>query len=175
VSDVPFPPGYGICQLHRGLPRKQFQCGRQAVDDWLVTKALQNQEKHLSVTKVLLDVHGRIAGYYTLATGEVDFGDMPAPFVKKLPRRRLPVAVLAWLGVSLDHQGTGLGRRLLSRALRDCYEAGQTFAFVAVVLDCLDDDAKRFYQRWDFQELPGQPYRLYLSTSQLTAMMESNR
>jgi GNAT superfamily N-acetyltransferase len=145
------------------------------VDDWLVTKALQNQDKHLSVTKVLLDDRRQIAGYYTLATGQIDFAELPAQLVKKLPRRRLPVAVLAWLGVNLDHQGTGLGQRLLSRALRDCYEAGQSFAFVAVILDCLDDDAKRFYQRWDFQELPGQSYRLFLSAQQLAAMMQADR
>ena len=57
------------------------------------------------------------------------------------------------------------------RALRDCYEAGQTFAFVAVILDCVDDKAKSFYQRWDFVELPGNPYRLFLSSQTLAAMM----
>jgi hypothetical protein len=39
-------------------------------------------------------------------------------------------------------------------------------------LDCLDDRAKAFYQRWDFAEIPGHPYRLFLSTKRLRAMME---
>src|SRR5439155_6279373 len=118
---------------------KQFQCGEERVDDWLATKALQHQEKHLSVTRVLLDEAGVIAGYYTLATGQVDFGDLPAEVTKRLPRRMLPVAVLAWLGVSGAHQGHGLGRSLLAQALVDCLEAGKTFAFVAVILDCIDE------------------------------------
>lgn len=63
-------------------------------------------------------------------------------------------------------------RLLLAQALRDCFEGGATFAFVAVVLDCLNDAAKSFYQRWDFQELPGHPYRLFVSYRQLEAMME---
>src|SRR5205085_4713564 len=105
--------------------------------------------KHLSVTKVLLDESGSIAGYYTLATGQVDFTDLPAEVARQLPRRLLPVAVLAWLGVSRDRQGHGLGRLLLAQALRDCYEAGKTFAFIAVILDCLNDAAKAFYRRWD--------------------------
>src|SRR5262249_19764889 len=150
---------------------RHFRCGQQPVDDWLATKALQHQEKHLSATKVLLDLSGAIAGYYTLATGQVDFGDLPAELTKRLPRRVLPVAVLAWLGVSLDHQGCGLGRLLLAQALRDCYEAGKTFAFVAVILDCISDAAKAFYQQWDFQELPGHPSRLFLGAKQLEAMM----
>jgi len=83
----------------------------------------------------------------------------------------LPVAVLAWLGVSSDRQGEGLGRLLLAQALRDCYEASQTFAFVAVILDCIDGNAKEFYCKFDFRELPGHPYRLFLSAAQLEAMM----
>jgi GNAT superfamily N-acetyltransferase len=140
------------------------------VDDWLATRALQDQDKHLSVTKVLLDGSGVIAGYCTLASGQVDFRDLLADLARKLPRRLLPVAVLAWLGVASDRHGQGLGRCLLAQALRDCHEAGQTFAFVAVILDCIDDEAKKFYQRFDFAELPGHPYRLFVSAAQLAAM-----
>ena len=74
-----------------------------------------------------------MAGYYTLATGQVDFSDLPVDATKRLPRRALPVAILAWLGVSTDYQGQGLRRLLLAQALRDCYEAGNTFAFEAMM------------------------------------------
>ena len=171
MNPVAFPEGFQLEPLQRRHPRKRFHCGEPAVDDWLKTKALQHQQKHLSATKVLLDADGNIAGYYTLATGQVDFSDLPAELARKLPRRALPVAVLAWLGVSDAHQGQGLGARLLAQALRDCYEAGQTFAFIAVILDCINDAAKAFYQRWDFAELPGHPYRLFLSAERLAAMM----
>ena len=149
-----------------------FQSGQGQVDDWLATKAFQHQEKRLSVTRVLIDDDGSVAGYFTLATGQVDFSDLPAEIVRRLPRRQLPVAVLAWLGVDQRSQRRGLGRLLLARALRDCHEAGQTFSFIAVILDCVDDAAKTFYQRYDFQELPGHPYRLFLTASQLDAMMQ---
>jgi ribosomal protein S18 acetylase RimI-like enzyme len=172
VSGVRFPDGLRLEHLRRDHPRRLFRCGEEKVDDWLATKALQHQEKHLSVTKVLLDETGPIAGYYTLATGQVDFGDLPAEVTKRLPRRVLPVAVLAWLGVSTAYQGRRLGRLLLAQALRDCNEAGKTFAFIAVILDCINDAAKKFYQQWDFEELPGHPYRLFLSTKCLIAMME---
>lgn len=172
MNPVRFPEGYSLEPLQRQHRRRKFQCGEDAVDDWLKTKALQHQRKHLSATKVLLDPAGDIAGFYTLATAQVDFGDLPAEITRKLPRRALPVAVLAWLGVSSEHQGEGLGDLLFARALRDCYEAGQTFAFLAVILDCINDAAKAFYQRWDFEELPGQPYRLFLSAQKLATMME---
>jgi GNAT superfamily N-acetyltransferase len=75
--------------------------------------------------------------------------------------------------VDQEYQGKGLGRLLLAQALGDCHEAGKTFAFVAVLLDCIDDAAKAFYQHWDFEELPGHPYRLFLSSKRLDAMMKA--
>ncbi len=167
-----FPEGYRLDPLQKSRPRRKFDCGVDLVNDWLRSKALQHQDKHLSVTKVLLSETAGIAGFYTLATGQVDFSDLPHDVVKQLPKRALPVAVLAWLGVSRSHQQQGFGKRLLAQALTDCYLAGQTFAFVAVILDCVDDAAKSFYQHWDFVELPGHRSRLFLSASQLTAMME---
>ena len=171
MNEVVFPEGFRLATLERVHRRKSFDCGEVAVNEWLHARALQNQEKHLSSTRVLLDSDDTIAGFYTLATGQVDFGDLPAEVAQGLPRRALPVAVLAWLGVSQKFQGQGLGDRLLARALRDCHTAGQTFAFVAVIIDCLHDRAKAFYLRWDFQELPGYQYRLFLSTQTLNALM----
>ena len=59
----------------------------------------------------------------------------------------------------------------MTQALCDCYEARKTFAFIAVMLDCLNDAARAFYQQWDFAPLPGHPYRLFLSAKRLVAMM----
>jgi GNAT superfamily N-acetyltransferase len=171
VSADLLPAGFRFEGLSRSHPRKAFTSGQEQVDDWLRTKGLQHQEKHRSVTRVLLDEAGAIAGYFTLATGQVDFGDLPEEITKRLPRRVLPVALLAWLGVAAPRQGQGLGRLLLARALRDCYEAGKTFAFVAVILDCVNDAAKAFYRHYDFEELPGNPYRLFLSAQRLEALM----
>ena len=173
MNGVEFPSGLRLERLRREHPRRRFQCGEAAVQEWLATKALQHQEKRLSVTKVLLDEKGTIAGYYTLATGQVDFSDLPADVGRELPRRLLPVAVLAWPGVDRARQRQGLGGLLLAQALRDCWEAGKTFAFIAVVLDCVNDAARTFYRRWGFSELPGHPYRLFVSATHLDAMMKS--
>ena len=173
MNPVRFPAGLHLKRLRREHPRRRFRCGEAAVDDWRATKALQHQKKHLSATKVLVDEAGEIAGYYTLATGHAEFGELPDELSKHLPRRGLPVAVLAWLGVDHKRQGGGLGSLLLAQALRDCWEAGKTFPFVAVILDCASESAKMFYRRWDFAELPGHPFRLFLSARHLDAMMES--
>lgn len=172
MSGVRFPDGFRLETLTKSHPRKGFHCGQDAVNDWLKAKSLQNQEKRLSITKVLLDEAGSIAGFYSLATGLVDFSDLPSETTKKLPKRQLPVAVLAWLGVASSYQGQGLGQKLLAQALYDCYQASKTFAFIAVILDSIDDASKSFYERYNFAPLPGRPYRLFLSANLLEAMME---
>ncbi len=173
MKAIDFPTGFRLERLAREHPRRGFRCGDTDVDTWLASKALQHQSKQLSVTKVLIAPNRAIAGYYTLATGQIDFRDLPVEVSKHLPRRMLPIAVLAWLGVAEGNQRQGLGTLLLAQALRDCWEAGNTFPFIAVVLDCLHASAKNFYQKWDFAELPGHPFRLFLSAKQLAAMMQA--
>jgi GNAT superfamily N-acetyltransferase len=168
----PLPDGCRLEPLRKSHPRSPFCSGQTQVDDWLATKALHNQDKRLSATKALIAAHDDIAGFYALATAQVDFADLPAELIRHPPRRDLPVAVLAWLGVDKRHTGQGLGRRLLAQALAHCHVASRTFPVIAVVLDCIDEPAKAFYRHWDFRELPGYRQRLYLSCKQLDAMME---
>jgi GNAT superfamily N-acetyltransferase len=173
LNGIQLPPGWRIDVLSKSHRRRSFQSGHETVDLWLKQSALQSQKKHLTATKVLLDDGEAIAGYYTLATSQIDFSDLPFEIAKALPRRRLPVATLAWFGICQKYQSQGLGKRLLAIALRDCHVASQTFSFIAVVLDCVDENAKRFYKHFDFEELPGYPMRLYLSFKRLDQMMSS--
>jgi GNAT superfamily N-acetyltransferase len=76
------------------------------------------------------------------------------------------------MGVDSAFQGRGIGSQLLGQALCDCWEGGKIFPFVLVTLDCVDDQAKSFYQKFGFAELPGQRYRLFLTAQQLDAMMQ---
>ena len=171
MSPHGFPEGFRLESLRKEHRRDGFRSGQSSVDAWLAKAALQQQRKHLSVTRVLGDSSGEIAGFYTLATGQVDFGELPPEVAKHLPRRALPVAVLAWLGVARSRRGQGLGSRLLARALRECHEASATFAFVAIILDCIDESAKAFYERWEFRSLPGHHLRRFLGADRLAAMM----
>jgi GNAT superfamily N-acetyltransferase len=172
---VRFPEGFRLEELRSEHPRAQFDCAntpaQQRVNAWLAAEAMQSQKKRLSKTQVLLAADGRIAGFYSIAMGQIDFGQLPSELAKKLPKRAVPVAVLAWLGVDKSFKGQSLGRSLLAQALAECHEAGRTFPFVALILDCIDEDAKRFYQCWDFREMPGRPMKLYLSAQSLDAMM----
>lgn len=175
MTGVAYPAGWKIELLSKTHRRKPFCSGQPEVDAWLHSNALQSQSKHLTATKILVDSTSTVAGFYTLATSQVDFSDLPPTIVKRLPNRALPVAVIAWLGVSRDFQGRGIGKRILATALGDCHEASKTFAFVAVILDCIDDRARQFYEQFDFKSVPGHPRKLYLSFKLLEAMVNENK
>lgn len=171
MTSVLWPDGFCIEQLDARHRRSTFSCGVGAVDDWLKKNARQAQEKRLSVTRVLVHSKDEIAGFYTLAMGQVSFDELPLEMARKLPTTLLPIITLAWLGLAEPFQGKGLGKLLLAQALLDCHRTGQVMPYVAVLLDCATKDAKSFYQRYDFKELPGHPMTLMLPWKLLDSMM----
>lgn len=173
MNPIQWPDDFSIEQLSKRHKRTTFQSGVEVVDEWLKKNAHQVQEKHLSVTRVLLKAPNSVAGYYTLAMGQVNFDELPHKMVRKLPGTLLPIVRLAWLGIDKEYQGKGFGKRLLAQALVDCYHTGQIMPFVAVLSDCVNLNAKMFYQRYDFAELPGHPMKLMLPWKLLSGMMET--
>ncbi len=172
MTESKFPPGFRLERISKSHPRRSFSCGIPAVDDWLATKALQHYEKRLSTTTVLLHDDGFVVGYYTLAMDYVDCGDLPLEIARRLPRRLLPVVTLAWFGIASQCQGQGLGDSLFGEALAHCWRVSRALPFVAVILDCINEDAKRFYLRWEFGELPGRPLKLLLPAAVLDRLMD---
>lgn len=173
MTSVRWPEGFSIERLEKRHKRTAFHSGVDAVDEWLKKRARQAQDKRMAITRVLVEAPGIIAGYYTLAMGQVNFDELPGEMARKLPSALLPIITLAWLGLDRHYQGRGLGKRLLAQALSDCHATGQILPFVAVLLECATPGAKTFYQRFDFEELPGHPMTLILPWKLLDEMMKS--
>lgn len=175
MTAVSFPDGFHLSRLEKAHQRDVFDCGEERVNAWFKDNARQAMEKHLSVTRVLTTEDNEVAGFYTLAMGQVLFDALPPPIAHKLPKTTIPIITLAWLGVERRFQGQGLGKRLLASALHDCFLAGEQLPFIAVILDALSQASRRFYERFDFEPLPGHPMKLFLSYTRLSAMMTRRR
>ncbi len=165
---IRFPDGLQLEPIRRSHARAAFVCGQAAVEAWLSRSALQAHDKHLSVTKVVADSSGVIAGFYTLAAGQVDAGELPAELGKG-PPRALPTAVIAWLGVATSHQRTGLGGRVLAAACTDLLAASSVLPFVVISVDCLDDRSRAFFGAFGFVPLASSANRLFLRRVDLEA------
>lgn len=141
--------------------RTTFDCGDSSLNDWLRRTARQHQEKDLSRTYVALWASDptRIAGYYALSATLVHTEGMPG---KKLPRE-VSAVLLARLAVDGRDQGQGLGEYLLMHALQAAVRTADIIGVRCVMVDAINDQAARFYQKYGFVALTTEPRRLVLA------------
>ena len=114
----------------------------------------------------------RVVGYFSLTMGSVRRADAPARLgagPAGLPRWHV---LLARLAVDRKGQGKGLGALLLAEALRKAIVAGDAAAARLVVVDAIDDDAARFYERHGFIVAPEHPQRLFRRTKDIRASID---
>lgn len=157
-----------IERLDRGHERGEFCCGKAPLDDFLRSLVSQYEKRNLGRTYVAVkEGEKRVYGYYTLASSAVPFAQVPPKIARKLPRHPVPVALLACLGVDQAAQGQGLGAELLMDALRRCRELATSLGIFAVEVLAIDDEARRFYEKYGFTPLLDDPRHLYLSMKTL--------
>jgi GNAT superfamily N-acetyltransferase len=149
-----------IEKLHRGHAIDAFDCGREALNRFLIRYALQNQQAGASLTYVAL-VGGEVAGYYTLVVGQVDYNDAPQRLTKGLARHPVPVMLLARLAIAVSWQGKGLGAGLLKDAMLRTLQAAEIAGIRAFAVHAKDDEARAFYEHFDFVPSPTDPYHLF--------------
>ena len=139
----------------------QFSCGEATLDRWLVAYAGQNQQRDAARTFVTTEPDGKIAGYYTLVAAQVEHEQATFAVSRGLSRHfPIPVALIARLAVTAQHQGADLGRSLLLDALQRVLRASDQLAIRAVTVDALNDRAASFYRRFGFEPSPLAPHTL---------------
>jgi GNAT superfamily N-acetyltransferase len=137
-----------------------FESGNADLDSWLYRHALAAQQMD-SARTFLLTKRGRILGYFSLTMGSVLRAEAPAKLVRGLPSYPVGMVLLARLAVDRSEQGRGFGARLLAEELRKAVAAGEVAAARLIVVDAIDDNAVRFYERHGFLPAPEHPHRLY--------------
>ncbi|HEY9868970.1 MAG TPA: GNAT family N-acetyltransferase [Candidatus Obscuribacterales bacterium] len=153
----------------------QFECGKPPLTDWLKKHALQSQSSGHTKTMVITDESNAVVGYYSYSVISVEHEDTTPERVKKgLARYSIPVFLIARLAIDVHHQGKGLGGRLLRHALKRAALAAQKdVPLRAIVVDAIDEDAKAFYQRFDFQSWPVDGLRMWLMIKDLVATLKA--
>lgn len=149
---------------------KDFECGKQELTEWLRRYALQNHQAGASRVYV---VHraGRVVGYYALAAGSIEPPEALERIKKGLARHPIPVILLARLAIDISERGQGLGVALLKDALRRSASAADEIGARAVLVHAKDDEAKAFYQHFDFEPSPTDPLHLFLLMKDLRAVL----
>lgn len=153
-----------VCEaLTKKRDRKDFDCGVEVLNDYLVRFASQDVKRKVAAVFVIVpaDEPKRVVGYYTLCATSVELSGLPDDAAKRLPRYpQVPGILIGRLARDVGHPG--LGRLLLADALSRCTRSAAEIAAAVVVVDAKDKSAADFYERFGFVSLPKMKSRLFL-------------
>lgn len=150
-----------IEKLRREHAVDAFDCGREELNRFLLRYALQNQQAGASQTYVGY-ADGEIVGFYTLAVGQVSHAEAPERVTRGLARHAVPIMLLARLAVDRRWQGKGIGEALLKDAMQRTLQAADIAGIRAFAVHAKDENARRFYEHFDFIPSPADPLHLFV-------------
>ena len=148
-----------IEKLRRDHLIDDFDCGQEVLNSWLRKHALQNQGAGAAQTYVGL-VGNVVVGYYSLAVGQIEYNDAPERLQKGLARHPVPIMLLARLAVHKDWQRKGVGRALLRDVVLRTAQAADIAGIRALAVHAKDDQARRYYEQFDFVASTVDPLQL---------------
>lgn len=139
--------------------RESFECGEDELNIFIRQFAAKHMQAGISRTMVLpatmLLPNNKlpICSFYTVAPSSISREILPSNLAKKLPHYPVPVFLLAQLAVNSKHQGNGLGKVSLIKALEYLWQVNKYLTAYAVVVDCLNETAEQFYTKYGFELL----------------------
>jgi GNAT superfamily N-acetyltransferase len=155
------PGELSIEKLRREHEVDAFDCGKEAINRYLIRHTLANQLARSSQTYVAQGHGATVVGFYTLTVGQVEYGDAPERLVKGMPRYPVSIMILARLAVAMVAQGRDLGAGLLRDAMLRTIQAAEIAGIRAFVAHAKNDQARAFYEHFDFVPLATDPYHLH--------------
>lgn len=141
----------------------RFDSGNASLDEWLRRHA-RTATGQGTRTHLLIDGDGSVVGYFAFAPHLLERADAPKRLARRAPQQ-IPAILLAKLAIDSTCQGQGLGSELLVHALGVAVAAARSAGGRVVLVDAIDDTARAFYERHDFEVLPGGTTRLVMKLS----------
>jgi GNAT superfamily N-acetyltransferase len=139
-----------------------FDCGKPALNEWLIRHALNNQASGTSRTWVVIEAgSSEVVAFYASATASVLRSSAPKAMRRNQPEE-MPAILLARMAVDVRHSRHGLGAALLKHFMLKALEVAQSFGARVLLIHAKDDEAKSFYTHYGFIESPIDPLVLTL-------------
>ncbi len=139
-----------------------FDCGRPALDDWLVRRAPTNQQTGTTRTWVVTERgSSRVVAFYASCTASVLRRTAPTPFGRRQPAE-IPAVLLARMAVDSEHRGRGLGAALLKHFMLKAMQVSASIGVRVLLVHAKDDEAKGFYEHYGFVGSPVDPLTMMM-------------
>lgn len=158
-----------IEKLRRDHRVEDFDCGKEALNRYLIRFALQSQLANSAQTYLAL-ADDEVIGFYTLVFGDVSYDDAPERLRKGVARHPIPLMILARLAVDRSWMGKGIGSGLLKDALTRTLAAADIAGLRAFAIHAKDDEARAFYEHFDFIPAPSDPMQLFVLLKDIRAL-----
>lgn len=150
-----------------------FDCGtHESLNLWLKKYALQNQANDSARTYVVHREH-RVVGYYAISAGSISKEQATGRAAHGLANHPIPISLLGRLAVHKNEQGNGIGRALLKDALIRIERAADILGIRAVLVHAIDQQAREFYERFDFDPCPEDELHLMLLMKDLRRFLRA--
>lgn len=123
-----------------------FNCASSEQTDWLRRHARQSAAT--GITKVFVVTEpgsDEIVAYYAWCMAQIHLSDAPPRLRKGAGRYPQPVALLARLGVHVDHEGRGLGAGLLQDVFARLVELSEDIGCRGLLVHAESAQAREFY------------------------------
>ena len=147
-----------------------FDCGREELNQFLQRYALTNQQSGASRTYVGL-TGDTVVGFHTLAFGQVTHDEAPERVTKGLAKHPIPIMLLARLAIDLRWQKQGIGAGLLKDAMQRTLQAAEIGGIRSLMVHAKDENARRFYEHFDFIPSPSDPLHLFILLKDVRRMV----
>jgi GNAT superfamily N-acetyltransferase len=157
-----------ITKLRKEHEVDGFDCGKDALNRFLRQHAWANQQANAAQTYVLAE-GTKVLGYYSLAAGSVTHDTAPRRVAAGQARHPISVVLLARLAVNKTLLKQGAGAALLKDALVRVSNAADIVGARALLVHAKDDEARSFYEHFDFEPSPSDPLHLYLLMKDIRA------
>jgi len=167
--------------LAKGHNVSRFDCGKPPLNLFLQKYALGNQSGGAARTYVVLandseDEGGktesqRVVGYYSLTPAAAMPEEVPERVMKGQAQHPVPCILLARLAVDQGVQGRGLGPSLFRDALLRAFNAHEQIGGRAILVHAMDEEARRFYERYGMLPSPTDPLHLFLLFKDIRALL----
>jgi len=154
--------------------RKDFNCGKEPLNYYLKNQAGQDVKRKLSACFVMIEKETNIIqGYYTLSNNSIPLNNFSEQIQKKLPKSytSIPTTLLGRLAIDTKLQGKGIGKTVLIDALKRSYEISKEMGSFGIVVDPIDEEAEKFYKKYDFIKLPDSE-KMFIATQTLKELFE---
>jgi GNAT superfamily N-acetyltransferase len=137
-----------------------FDCGKPALNEWLIRHALANQGIGTSRTWVVVEAGSpEVVAFHASVTASILRSSAPKRMRRNQPEE-MPAILLARMAVDSRHTRHGLGAALLKHFMLKALEVAQSVGVRVLLIHAKDDEAKSFYSHYGFVESPFDPFIL---------------